>query len=313
MGEGFANSVVGGAETLIRSAVKSFGYIANVAGWRIARDGTADLNAVTLRGSMEVDGAGNSYIKILSSGGIPTFLIRSADQPGIASSDVYQAIIQNISWHPSGVGSSYQEFGIDGPAFSNGGGAANYDHADIRLTSPSYDGTQGVSASIQATGNAGTNPKLFDINLKGNVHITGKFSRPNCLLSSAVSPMASGTTANLLVGTVVRDTYSMFDGTSTVTIPTGQDGTYEVGMLGTYAAQAAAAGYRSVQIAKNGSTNRRMKIPATANLNNEIIGVNLVYELDMLAGETITFLAHQNSGAGLNFTGDMWVKQVENI
>lgn len=63
---GFSNAVVGGAEYLIRSAIKSANYIANVAGWRIAKDGTADLNNATVRGSISA-GAGTV---LLNSGGI---------------------------------------------------------------------------------------------------------------------------------------------------------------------------------------------------------------------------------------------------
>jgi hypothetical protein len=54
--EGFTNAVVGGAETLIRTAIKSFGYIAGVFGWRLARNGDAEFNDATIRGSLDVGG-----------------------------------------------------------------------------------------------------------------------------------------------------------------------------------------------------------------------------------------------------------------
>jgi hypothetical protein len=58
---GFKNSILGGAETLIRSAIKSFNYIAGVAGWRIARDGSAEFATATIRGTIVADG-GNIVI-----------------------------------------------------------------------------------------------------------------------------------------------------------------------------------------------------------------------------------------------------------
>lgn len=53
---GFANAVVGGAEFLIRSAIKSANYIATVSGWRIAKDGSAEFSNGTFRGTIIVGG-----------------------------------------------------------------------------------------------------------------------------------------------------------------------------------------------------------------------------------------------------------------
>jgi hypothetical protein len=63
---GFSNAVVGGAETLIRSAIKSFNYVAGLTGWRISRDGNMDMNGGTFRGDVVV---GNGTVK-LNAGGI---------------------------------------------------------------------------------------------------------------------------------------------------------------------------------------------------------------------------------------------------
>lgn len=56
MSDGFTNAIVGGAETLIRSAIRSFNYVAGIAGWRIAKNGTAELNDATIRGSLSAGG-----------------------------------------------------------------------------------------------------------------------------------------------------------------------------------------------------------------------------------------------------------------
>lgn len=66
MSEGFTNAVVGGAETLIRLAIKSANYVAGVAGWRIAKDGSAELNNATVRGAISA-GGGNV---LLNAGGL---------------------------------------------------------------------------------------------------------------------------------------------------------------------------------------------------------------------------------------------------
>jgi hypothetical protein len=63
---GFANAVIGGAEFLIRSAIKSANYVAGLAGWRIAKDGTAEPNNATVRGSVS---AGSGTV-LLNAGGI---------------------------------------------------------------------------------------------------------------------------------------------------------------------------------------------------------------------------------------------------
>jgi hypothetical protein len=47
---GFANAVVGGLGTLVRTFIRSINYVAGVSGWTINKDGTAEFNNLTLRG-----------------------------------------------------------------------------------------------------------------------------------------------------------------------------------------------------------------------------------------------------------------------
>ena len=49
---GFANAVVGGVGKLIRSWIQSPDYVAGTSGWQIARDGSAQFNNVTVRGTI---------------------------------------------------------------------------------------------------------------------------------------------------------------------------------------------------------------------------------------------------------------------
>src|ERR1700755_1932657 len=51
---GFSNAVVGGVGTLIRNFIKSFNYIAGVAGWIITKDGSAEFNNATVRGTVVI-------------------------------------------------------------------------------------------------------------------------------------------------------------------------------------------------------------------------------------------------------------------
>lgn len=68
----YSNPIVGGT-TLVRSAIQSADYVPGVSGWIIRRDGTAEFNAVTVRGSLiVVDPATGSYTSITT--GLPAVL-----------------------------------------------------------------------------------------------------------------------------------------------------------------------------------------------------------------------------------------------
>lgn len=66
----FLNPVVGGNGALIRPAIKSPNYVPGVSGWSINRDGSAEFNNVTVRGSLYL-GTANRYIRIDTITGIP--------------------------------------------------------------------------------------------------------------------------------------------------------------------------------------------------------------------------------------------------
>lgn len=51
---GFANAILGGASTLIRKAIRSPNYVTGSAGWSINKDGSAEFNNLTIRGSLYV-------------------------------------------------------------------------------------------------------------------------------------------------------------------------------------------------------------------------------------------------------------------
>lgn len=81
----FNNPIVAG-ETLVIPGVESDGYATGIDGWRIARDGTAEFNEVTVRGDVEIQ----DFLRIVGSdpdatielgvtGGTPVIDITSND------------------------------------------------------------------------------------------------------------------------------------------------------------------------------------------------------------------------------------------
>lgn len=60
---GFGNAIVGGAAALIRAAIKSPNYSAGSAGWQVSKDGSAEFNNVTVRGTI------NGTLYVLNSSG----------------------------------------------------------------------------------------------------------------------------------------------------------------------------------------------------------------------------------------------------
>ncbi len=60
----FTNPVIGGENTLIRSAIRSPDYVAGVSGWTINKDGTAEFNNAVFRGEVLVTDPDGSYVRI---------------------------------------------------------------------------------------------------------------------------------------------------------------------------------------------------------------------------------------------------------
>lgn len=59
MGDGFANAIIGGAEELIRSGMRSENYAAGSMGWRVGRNGDAEFNGGTFRGTVVIGSMGS--------------------------------------------------------------------------------------------------------------------------------------------------------------------------------------------------------------------------------------------------------------
>jgi hypothetical protein len=59
----FGNSILAGEE-LVRTGIRSPNFVAGVSGWRIARDGSAEFNNVTVRGTFRAQNAAGSFVEI---------------------------------------------------------------------------------------------------------------------------------------------------------------------------------------------------------------------------------------------------------
>lgn len=74
----FSNGIVGGSDELVRDGIQSRGFVSGSTGWRIARDGSAEFNNVTVRGSFQIGNSPsppNAYIRGEVLAGIPTIAI----------------------------------------------------------------------------------------------------------------------------------------------------------------------------------------------------------------------------------------------
>lgn len=67
---GFSNPVTNAIGTLVRTVLKSVNYVTNVSGWAIFKDGSAEFNNATIRGTLTIGGASPSP-RIVFSNTIP--------------------------------------------------------------------------------------------------------------------------------------------------------------------------------------------------------------------------------------------------
>lgn len=73
MSEGFANSILAGVGTLVRTYIQSVGFISGSVGWRISKDGTAEFNNAIVRGDVTV-GPASPGARLFISSTIPAEL-----------------------------------------------------------------------------------------------------------------------------------------------------------------------------------------------------------------------------------------------
>jgi hypothetical protein len=303
---------------LVIDSIQSPNFIAGSSGWIIRQDGTVEFANATIRGVFEADGANGSFVRVTTTGGTgfgtAVIYLRPPNLPGIAGSEITPGTVTVLSNQPGGAGfvpTSYLQMELDAPSWTFGSTAVDLRYPAWVLRTASHDGTIHPLA-VLTTGGAAGNPKTFDITLDGKVVVNGGFDgNPQCYITQAPAiSQASAATPTLLTGlNDIDDRFGMLNSGGagdTVTVPT--TGIYEIGMLGEWQAQAVVAGWRGLQVAVNGTTSRRFKLPTSATVNAQILNANLIYRIPLFANDQITFLAGNNSGVALNFTADIWVE-----
>lgn len=185
---GFSNSIIGGAQKLIRKAIQSPKYVPGSAGWSINKDGTAEFSAATFRGSIIVQSdaqgifvyagtpaAGNLIVSIASVTGTDPFgnsyragiNVFTINQVSNATVSLNNGIIEfidptasanaDIQALPAANNADTPTLSLGSPAGSGDGFAATY--SEIIMSGMSQDGTH--AASILLTGaNAITGTQL---------------------------------------------------------------------------------------------------------------------------------------------------------
>lgn len=127
----FSNPIIGGNNTLIRDDMTSEGYVAGSSGWRIARDGTAEFNDLTSRGTF-ISGSGTGqHIEINGSDAPNGIAFYTGD-----SNETFPGVIQP---------------------------EPNADALSITMSSPLTDGHSGSSFSLN-TGLTGADEDYLDMN-----------------------------------------------------------------------------------------------------------------------------------------------------
>jgi len=152
-----------------------------------------------------------------------------------------------------------------------------------------------------------------DLLVLGQTAGSAATANPSAFATFGTPTFTTGNITAITPSAVTVDDGDMYPGSgSTFTIPSGQGGLYEIGMVVRYASQAVAAGVRQARINVNGSEYIINQIPTTAGLNASNIIVNLVARRVMTAGDTVTFLGFQSSGGDLALTGNShgWIERV---
>lgn len=140
----------------------------------------------------------------------------------------------------------------------------------------------------------------------------GPVVRPSALFTFGTPSIANNSIQILTPSSITRDDGDMYPGSGTdFTIPAGQGGSYEIGVIMRYATQVAASGLRQARINVNAAEYQVFNMPAPTNFNNFNITAAGVVRGELAAGNTVSFLAYQNSGGALALTSHSlgWIER----
>lgn len=312
MPDGFSNAIIGGAEILIRSAIKSQNYVAGTAGWRIAKDGTAEFNNVTVRGNFT---AGGGNVSLSASGlhivgvnqqydinGAAGFLARKNPDNG---SFAQMEVGTNGTSDGGIVGLQPQSPTPNAHTIANGYVFAGYSTAGINdspyldLFGPAITGKanarilMGGQTSGSASDDSVTTITSNQIVLGGNGNVVT--NRPRWIVDFGTPSIANNTVQALTPASVLINTGGIGSG-STVTIPTTD--VWQVGFSLRFATNA--TGNRMARLFLNGGEYTSFVIPAISGFNTTaFLSLTALFQ----AGDQLVFNGYQNSGAALSLTG----------
>lgn len=191
MPDGFSNPIAGGDGSIIRPALKSPNYAAGSTGWSINKDGSAEFNGVTVRGTI-ILGNGTANTIILDNTRDAIFVYDNAGHlvqsiAPVGGNDSFGNSYQSgiVNYLPGNV-AVYTQISNGLINLSNGvtlpanvesefGGGVNADQPGIRLISSNVGGD---SANLDLWGGSLTQAPYAEIsgsgaNLQMDVHIAG--------------------------------------------------------------------------------------------------------------------------------------------
>lgn len=198
----FSNPIVGGS-TLIRPAIHSPDYVAGSTGWSINKDGTAEFNDVTIRGSVGIGGesfyydpspgVGNLVASIAANTGLDPF--GNAHLSGFTSYDPDQGSHISMS---SGIGAylDYKPQNVTGVDYLTGSlgstiGASN--RGGVQMTSPATSANSRRATYSMFGGGPTTNDTsiLFSadrVNFSDDVEVTDSLTAGNMEWGTVQTP-----------------------------------------------------------------------------------------------------------------------------
>jgi len=317
MSEGFANAIIGGASTLIRLAIQSANYVAGTQGWRIGKDGTAELNSATIRGTvsagggsiildstgLHITGPSEIFNLVQNSGFTAT---RNPNDGALARLDVqsgdggvtYGGTLTLTPTTPTVHGNTLSRALV----YATQNTATTNDHGLLVLQSPIVN-TFGAPASIGLNSQgatAGTDDSRIDFTANSFVFfgpVSGGVvtNRPMWVADMGAPSIPNNSVTALTPVTTYIDNAFMGSG-STVTVVSTD--IYELGCSFRFASNA--TGNRMARILVNGSELTSFVIPGIASFNTT---AGLVVKTKLNSGDQVQFTAYQNSGAALSLTG----------
>jgi hypothetical protein len=219
---GFNNSILAGMGTLIRAMIQSPNYVAGVSGWTINKDGSAEFNNLTIRGTFfgsnfevnsqgiffytslpptlgglliaiapaaGVDSAGNSYAQGLTIAD-PATLLFPSNRPAEQNAALISSAVGNL-----GLANEFLQLLVSGPSVNTAGAR---DEVYIEFNSASKDNSSNANMDLIYQGSNGNVHEYAFVDANGLTIQAGSIIAPHPGTTPAVPE--SWTTIPLING-----------------------------------------------------------------------------------------------------------------